>query len=272
MKWPNFLLPFGDSAAAPTAAKPVAKARAATETIERSIALDGRQVDYKLVRRRGRRGVGLKVDGTGMTVAASLTTPIATIEDMIGKNQQWVIKKLGEWSHRKIETQRWETGATIPFMGESLTLMIDMGAAKTQVEAAQSHLFVHLKSSAMDAAAIAPLAEAAVVSWLKKQALPHFAQRAFFFARLHGLVPPRVMLSHANSRWGSCNSRRETRFAWRLMKARPALIDYVICHELAHLRHMNHSAAFWDEVARMCPEYESLKNELDKNDHRFRAF
>jgi predicted metal-dependent hydrolase len=56
------------------------------------------------------------------------------------------------------------------------------------------------------------------------------------------------------------------------MKARPALVDYVVCHELAHLRHMNHSAAFWAEVARMCPGHEALKAELDRNDHKFRAF
>jgi predicted metal-dependent hydrolase len=57
-----------------------------------------------------------------------------------------------------------------------------------------------------------------------------------------------------------------------LIKARPALIDYVVCHELAHLRHMNHSPAFWAEVKRMCPDYEVLKRELDQRDHEFRAF
>lgn len=273
MKWPSFLLPLAEIAL-PAKAAPARRsaARPKEETIERSIALDGRQVDYKVVRRRGRRGVGLKVDGTGMTVAASLTTPIMTIEDMIGKNKQWVLKKLAEWSSRKIESQRWETGAVIPFLGETLTLMIDLEAAKTHVECAQSHLFVHLRLRAGEGIEIGQQVEAAVVQWLKKQALPHLAQRAFFFARLHGLTPPRVMLSHANSRWGSCNSRREVRLAWRLIKARPALIDYVVCHELAHLRHMNHSNAFWAEVARMCPDYQALKAELDQNDHRFRAF
>jgi predicted metal-dependent hydrolase len=274
MKWPNFLLPFADFAE-PAKIAPVKKAAGKSrpeESAERSIALDGRQVDYKLVRRRGRRGVGLKIDGTGMTVAASLTTPIGVIEDMIGKNQQWVVRKLGEWSQRRITPQRWETGATISYMGETLTLMIDVGAAKTHVERAQSHLFVHLKTTAMEAEKIAALVETAVVAWLKKQALPHMAQRAFLFAKLHNLTPPRVFLSSANNRWGSCNSRREVRFSWRLIKARPALIDYVVCHELAHLRHMNHSAQFWKEVEQMCPDYDILKRELDQNDHRFRAF
>ena len=248
------------------AGKPVEAAGNRTEDDERSIALDGRRVDYKLVRRRGRRGVGLKIDGTGMTVAASLTTPIASIEDMIGKNENWVLKKLDEWSHRRIQPQRWETGATVHFMGEALTLMIDAGATRVNVEQLKGHLFVRLPKA--DPAAI----EKAVLAWYKRAALPHVAQRAFFFSKLHGLTPPRVFLSSANSRWGSCNSRREVRFSWRLIKARPALIDYVVCHELAHLRHMDHSPAFWKEVERMCPDYRQLKVELDSSDHRFRAF
>ena len=240
------------------------------EESERSIALQGQRVDYKLVRRRGRRGVGLKVDGTGMTVAVSLSTPLSAVDEMIGKNAAWVLKKLNEWSHRRIVPQNWQTGTSVSFMGEELTLLLDIAADSTRkrplVEPLMGHLFVRGKSA--DPALI----EKAVVDWYRKQALPHFAQRAFLYAKLHGLIPPRVFLSSANGRWGSCNSRREVRFSWRLLKARPALIDYVVCHELAHLRHMNHSGAFWQEVERMCPDYRTLKIELDANDHRFRAF
>ena len=237
---------------------------------ERSIALQGHRVDYKLVRRRGRRGVGLKVDGSGMTVAVSLSTPVSAVEEMIGKNAAWVLKKLDEWSHRRIVPQSWQTGTPIFFMGESLTLMLDVATdssrRRPQVEQLMGHLFIRSNSTH------AVVTEKAVIDWYKKQALPHFAQRAFFFAKLHGLIPPRVFLSSANGRWGSCNSRREVRFSWRLIKARSALIDYVVCHELAHLRHMNHSNAFWQEVERMCPDFRTLKGELDANDHKFRAF
>ena len=81
-----------------------------------------------------------------------------------------------------------------------------------------------------------------------------------------------VHLSSALARWGSCNSRREVRLAWRLVKAPRELIDYVICHELAHLRHMNHSSAFWAEVARQCPDYRRLRDELFATDHLYRSF
>src|SRR5260221_10050236 len=120
MKWPGFLQPLLDFSAAPAeiparvAAKPRAgKARNSAEEAERSIALDGRRVDYKLVRRRGRRGIGLKIDGSGMTVAASLTTPIGLIEDMIGKNESRALKKLGEREHGRVPQQVWVTGSTV---------------------------------------------------------------------------------------------------------------------------------------------------------------
>lgn len=248
------------------------------EESERSIALQGHRVDYRLVRRRGRRGVGLKVDGTGMTVAVSLSTPVSAIEEMIGKNATWVLKKLDEWSHRRIVPQAWQTGAQLSFIGDPLTLMIDIesgsGKRKLTAEQLMGYLFVRgqLADKATNAATDTEVIEKTVVAWYKKQALAHVAQRAFFFAKLHGMTPPRVFISSANGRWGSCNSRREVRFSWRLIKARSALIDYVVCHELAHLRHMNHSAAFWQEVERMCPDYRALRAELDANDHRFRAF
>jgi predicted metal-dependent hydrolase len=236
---------------------------------DHTIALDGRRVDYKIVRRRGRRGVSLKIDGNGLTVAASLSTSQSAIESMIDQHAHWVSKKLGEWAGRRIVPQRWETGATIPFLGEALTLMVDerdSAPSKPRVERTMDHLFVHARTAHPDGI------EKAVVAWMKKEALPYLAQRAFFFARLHQLTPPQVFLSSANGRWGSCNSRREVRFSWRLIKARPALIDYVVCHELAHLRHMNHSPQFWAEVKHMCPDYAVLKTELDREDHRFRAF
>jgi len=81
-----------------------------------------------------------------------------------------------------------------------------------------------------------------------------------------------TIVSSALARWGSCNTRRDVRLAWRLVKAPRDLVDYVICHELAHLRHMNHSSAFWAEVARQCPDYLRLRTELFATDHLYRSF
>lgn len=231
----------------------------------RTLLLRAGRVDYTLVRRRGRRGVGLKVDATGLTVSAPLTVPVARVEKMVLESESWVLGKLEVWRQRQVPVQRWEDGAALPWLGGELALRL-RAARRASAGISGSELLVAVPSP--DEEAI----RRAVVAWYRRAALAHLAQRAFFFSRLAGLVPPRVMLSSANSRWGSCNSRREVRLAWRLVKARPALVDYVVCHELAHLRHMNHSREFWAEVARLCPDYRALRDELEATDHLYRSF
>ena len=231
----------------------------------RTLLLRAGRVDYTLVRRRGRRGVGLKVDSSGLTVSAPLTVPVARVEKMVLESESWVLGKLEVWRARQVPVQPWEDGAALPYLGGFLTLRLGE-ARRAAVEVSGAELLVRVPSRD------AEVVRRAVVAWYRRTALAHLAQRAFFFSRLAVLAPPRVLLSSANSRWGSCNSRREVRLAWRLVKARPALVDYVVCHELAHLRHMNHSREFWAEVGRLCPDYRQLREELEATDHLYRSF
>lgn len=239
--------------------------RDGTARESRSLVLAGEPLGYTLVRRRGRRGVGLKIDAAGLTVNAPLSIPLARVEKMVLESESWVLGKLAVWRQRQVPVARWDDGANLPYLGEALTLRLASGR-RTLAEIAATELRVTVRATGDEAV------RRAVVTWYRKAALAHFAHRAFFFSRLTGLAPPRVMLSSASSRWGSCNSRREVRLAWRLVKARPALVDYVVCHELAHLRYMNHSRDFWAEVGRLCPDYKRLRDELEATDHLFRSF
>jgi predicted metal-dependent hydrolase len=239
--------------------------REAASREARALELGGDRVEYLLVRRRGRRGVGLKVDAEGLTVSAPLSIPVHRVERLVRESESWVLKKMAVWRERRVPEPRWEAGASIPYLGGALSLRFAPGRRAT----------ASLEGSELVVAAPSHDPEAvrrAVVAWYKRTALPHLAHRAFVFSRLAGLAPPRVMLSSAGSRWGSCNSRREVRLAWRLVKAPPALVDYVVCHELAHLRHMNHSRDFWAEVGRLCPDYRRLRDELEATDHLYRSF
>lgn len=236
------------------------------EPVARAIALDGHAVDYLLVRKRGKRGVSLRVDHRGLAVSAGITTPLADIEKVLAGHRSWVLKKVAEWAPRRIPEMRWEAGASLPYMGAAIPLQLLSVTGRESVERTYSGLLVAARDSS------GPRIAKLVTAWYRREALVHLAQRAFHFAKLHGLPVPHVLISNALGRWGSCNTKREVRLSWRLMKAAPAVIDYVVCHELAHLRHMNHSKAFWLEVERMCPDYRALRTELDKLDHLYRAF
>jgi predicted metal-dependent hydrolase len=231
----------------------------------RRLDLGGEPLDYVLLRRRGRRGVGLKVDETGLTVSAPLTMPVARVEALVRESERWILRKVREWSARQVPAASWIDGAPLPFLGGALTLRIGPGAA-ARAERHGDELRVALRDAAPERV------RRAVSAWYKGAAAEHFAARVPALARAAGLAPPRLLLSHAATRWGSCNTRREVRLAWRLVKAPPELVDYVICHELAHLRHMNHSAAFWAEVARQCPDYRALRARLFATDFLYRSF
>jgi predicted metal-dependent hydrolase len=231
----------------------------------RQVALAGGTLDYALVRRRGRRGVGLKVDETGLTVSAPLTMPVARIEAFVAQSERWVRRKIEEWRGRDVPQVRWEEGTLLPFLGRAVELRISP-AGRTSVALQGEELRVAVRDPQEDAV------RRAVTGWYRHAAREHLAARVDALSAHAGIAPPRFMLSSAMSRWGSCNTRREVRLTWRLVKAPEPLIDYVVCHELAHLRHMNHSPAFWAEVARQCPQYESHRAELLATDHLYRSF
>lgn len=232
----------------------------------RRLALRERAVDYVLVRRRGRRGVGLKVDENGLTVSAPSTMPLARIESVVRDSESWVLRKVEEWSARQVPAVRWRDGAALPFLGDALVLRLH-AAGRPGAEREGTELLVKAPPDAGE-----PAIRSTVVGWYKRVALAFLSERVASLAERAGVAPPRVFLSSAMARWGSCNSRREVRLAWRLVKAPPALVDYVVCHELAHLRHMNHSRAFWAEVERQCPDYRALRRQLFATDHLYRSF
>ena len=230
------------------------------------IALGEAAIEYVLLRRRGRRGVGLKVDETGLTVSAPSTLPVAKIEAVIRESAAWVLRKVGEWRTRQIPQVIWRDGAELPLLGAHLVLRLREGG-RFHAERTGDELLLKTPREAADAGI-----RGAVVTWYKRFALSYLQERVGAHCARSGIEPPRLMLSSALSRWGSCNTRREVRLTWRLVKAPVALVDYVICHELAHLRHMNHSRAFWAEVERQCPGHRAFRKQLLATDHLYRSF
>ena len=101
----------------------------------------------------------------------------------------------------------------------------------------------------------------------KKWALEQIKGRVEWYAKSAGLRYASVKISNAKKRWGSCSSTGRLRFSWQLMRAPKDVIDYIVVHELAHLREMNHSKAFWAGVQNMFPAYQHVRTWLKKNQH-----
>lgn len=230
----------------------------------RQVEVDGRVVPYVLKRYRGRSSVGLIVDHRGLTVTAPRRASDRYIVDAILEHAAWLLQKLELWRERTARSFAWQDGCVIPYLGEPVTVTRDL---------------FHSGAPALDASylRVAPAAEGAlmqqqIVDWYRAQAKAYLPPRVAECSERFALPHGKVIISNAETRWGSCNFKRELRFSWRLMKAPPKVIDYVVAHELAHVKHMNHGGAFWALVARMYPQYKAAQKVLRRNDASYRAF
>jgi len=152
---------------------------------------------------------------------------------------------------------QWQHGDQLLLLGNTITLVTKQDTRSRAVEYMPGFLQLAMPNHNEPSAV-----EKKVLQWYKKQALTDFSRRLALFATKLGVPTPELFLSNARSRWGSCNSRKEIRLNWRLLQAPPHIINYVVCHELAHLKEMNHSAKFWAVVGSIFPDYKTAEKEL----------
>ena len=217
------------------------------------IELGGREVEYRFARRR-RRTLGITVDADGLSVAAPLRAPWREIEAVRRQKERWILAKLDEWSRvAPAPVLRCATGERLPLFGEPRELAVRPG--RRGVHEDGDRLVVCARKGAR------PLP--VLVSWLKQKALASLAPRASHYSGRLGLGAPRVALSSARHQWGLCTEKGVIRLSWRLVHVAPALADYVVAHEVAHLVELNHSRRFWSVVAGLYPAWREARERLE---------
>lgn len=225
-------------------------------TVEWSIALDGRFVTYRLQRSR-RKTIGLSIDHRGLRVGAPTGARLADIEGAIRRHGNWVVDKLDAWRERAVPSvAAIHDGASLPLLGGDLTVRLAAGGNRA-VWAADGRQITLCLGSHADARRVLERA-------LRERAREVFRERLHHHAPGLGVAMPPLALSSARTRWGSCSTRSGIRLNWRLVFFPLAVIDYVVVHELAHLKEMNHSPRFWAVVEGACPDWRTLRAELKR--------
>lgn len=257
--------------------------RATRETV-----LDGILVAYEF-RRSKRKTIGFSAGADGLTVSAPKWVPLYEIDKAVLEKSGWILAKLQETRerHERMESARieWRDGTTLPFLGDQVIVVIDprhaFGGVGAELKAhtpstpevllqgngdaandtlpgvAQLTLHVGLPHNAS-----AEQIRDAVQAWLMRQAKRIFIERLNHFAPQLGVQWHKLSLSSAGTRWGSASADGSIRLNWRLVHFRQSVIDYVVVHELSHLRVMDHSPRFWDTVRTIVPDYAELRGQL----------
>ncbi|HEV8691654.1 MAG TPA: SprT family zinc-dependent metalloprotease [Ideonella sp.] len=235
---------------------------------DREIRLGEHQVAY-LLRRARRKSIGFTVGPEGLAVSAPRWVGQGEIEAALREKSAWILRKLAEQRERRRRLEaakvEWRDGASLPFLGETVILVLDPRVAgavlNTDAQALPGVPRLTLHVGLPQSAQAAQICDV-VQSWLQRQARRIFEERCAQFAPRLGVRMSRLRLSSAQTRWGSASADGSIHLNWRLVHFGLPVIDYVVAHELAHLREMNHSAAFWEVVRSVIPDIESRKAAL----------
>jgi predicted metal-dependent hydrolase len=250
----------------------------------RETSLSDVRVAYEFKRGK-RRTIGFVVGPDGLVVSAPKWVPLYEVEAALQEKSDWIVRKLNETRqrHERLEATRidWRDGASFPFLGQQVIVVIDPAHDFSTSGGGLKRLGVDVEPGALPQSdakldstgdlrlhiglahnASSEQIRDAVQAWLMRQAKRHFTARLDHFASQLQVKWVRLSLSNAGTRWGSARADGSIRLNWRLIHFKPSVLDYVVVHELSHLRVMDHSPRFWDTVRSVIPQFDQLREQL----------
>lgn len=230
------------------------------------VRLEGCIVAYEL-RRGKRRTVGMAINPEGLSVRAPRWTTVSEVEGILHSKAAWLVDKLAQSRERALALAQarvqWVDGGAFDYLGQRVHMRID------PTQAAPCHLDHSEVTGPCLRLGLAHTASEVqirdtVQAWLMRQAQQVFESRLAHFAPRLGVRWTQLRLSSAGTRWGSASADGTIRLNWRLLHQSMDMVDYVVVHELSHLRHMDHSPQFWDVVASILPDHAQRRRALNE--------
>lgn len=217
------------------------------------------------VKRSRRRTIALRVTQEGnVEVRAPHSTSDYDIEEFLSKHQGWLQKRLrkSEQIQQEAPVHKFDSGEIFYYLGRRFRLVFIHGRIDADFE--EDRLECRPGPP--------PFTKKLLLKLYRRDARAYLTERTMELAEEHGYNLKSIKVTDAARRWGSCNCNGNINFSWRLIMCPPDVIDYVICHELAHLKELNHSPDFWKVVENICPDYKSLRKRLREEQHLYSGF
>lgn len=220
------------------------------------VTLHGEEIPYLLVRVRSRKRMSVRVDGQGVVEARiPWRVTVHQTEQFMGEHAAWIVGQVQQARQLQADRSVVQEGSLLPYLDGFLRLRLGVGQIRPlfqegdQLWVAERHRNLPTLTGLLEA-------------WYRQQARHHLPLRLQEWSVRMGVSCVGVSIRNQKSRWGSCSSRRQISLNWRLICLPTGVGDYVMVHELSHLRHMDHSPAFWSLVASFVPEYADCRKAL----------
>lgn len=213
-------------------------------------------IHYRVLRsRRRKKTIEITLDPLdGVLVAAPMVADPGRIREIVARRAAWIVGRL---SSHSLTPRRKDlvSGEAVPYLGRQVRLFVtgeDVRRATVQFD----HWSLRLRVPAeLRDETRREAVRQALTRWYRTRALERLVERVFRWAAEIATPPPPVMVRDQRQRWASCGPDGTLRFNWRIVMAPPTLIDYVVAHELVHLRVRTHAPSFWQELGRHMPDY-----------------
>ncbi len=230
------------------------------------IQFDDQRVFYTLQKSRRARRISLKIDAEkGLRVIIPAHAKV-NVDDILREKQPWIQKHLAKFAPRR----QYISGETLPLYGRDSLLQVAVSIETRRVSVShKNEVFLVKIPAALKPAARRETVRSALESWYRQEAKWYIPQETALLAQQLGFSYQAITIRGQKTRWGSCSSRGNLNFNWRLVMAPQSAIEYVIIHELCHLKVPNHSTQFWSLVAQFCPDYPTHVEWLRNHAHLY---
>jgi predicted metal-dependent hydrolase len=210
--------------------------------------------------RSNRKTIALEVNHAGeLIVRAPRFATNSQIQDLVQEKARWINEKQFQAQKRKLDnpSKKFHPGEQFLYLGASYPLVIVSDQEERLV----------LKDAFYLVKKAFPQAKSVFENWYRRHAKVVINERAHMYAQQDGFRYSRLRISNAKTRWGSCGAKGSLNFSWRIVMAPMRIIDYVIVHELVHLKDRSHSRRYWRQVESLLPDYQQQVNWLKENGH-----
>lgn len=238
-----------------------------------SVKACGRTISYEIVysKKRKRAAILIRPD-LGIEFRAPQGLSADTIREMVEGKTQWIVRKLEFFEANRLPDQRkqYSEGERYLYLGREYPLRIVFtdNIKKPLAHLKDSELKVEIPEGTSEDR-ISFLVKKAIWSFYSQRAEEEVEKLLSSYSKKLGVASPAFKVKHQKRRWGSCSGDNVLRINFQLMMAPPEQLEYVVVHELCHVKEKNHSARFWNQVRELMPDYQEHRNSLKKDGWKY---
>jgi len=232
------------------------------------VTFGNRYIDFFIKRSKRRKTISIFVDPfDGVFLRAPHWPSVQELSKLVHAKATWILNKQRQMEETRefLPKREFVGGETFLYLGRQLRLSVLNIAEKSRpgIKVKQGKFMISLNNHYTELGKRRAIRKL-LINWYKKHAQVILARRALLYAKKLKITPPTLRLANQSKRWGSCSPKGRIRLNWHIVMAPMSLVDYVVAHELCHLKHINHSKDFWQLLGSIMPDYEERRKRLRK--------